>query len=115
MRTGYDSLIFCFVLIRRPPKPTLFPYTTLFRSSTLPRPAEKQTNRQAGAFRSPCLGDSSLKTRDQRDRKSTRLNSSHPSSSYAVFCLKNKTSRNTRSSHAPKLNQTPNTVCYQHL
>src|SRR5438876_8317729 len=65
-------------MIRRPPRSTLFPYTTLFRShhrgSAVPRGAP-------GTSRHPSTG---------RDRKSTRLNSSHPSISYAVFCLKKK-------------------------
>src|SRR5437868_7975095 len=66
-------------MIRRPPRSTLFPYTTLFRSS-LGRCCRtcrtRQTSPAGGAF---CL-----------DRKSTRLNSSHVSISYAVFCLKKK-------------------------
>src|SRR5689334_23930180 len=77
---------FFFLMIRRPPRSTLFPYTTLFRSPrrdgrprTPPTPA---TCRRAGATRA-CP--------DRRgDRKSTRLNSSHSSISYAVFCLKKK-------------------------
>src|SRR6266581_7816675 len=73
-----DLLIF-FLLIRRPPRSTLFPYTTLFRSA---RPPE-----QRGAAADTVLGE--LLHRG-RDRKSTRLNSSHPSISYAVFCLKKK-------------------------
>src|SRR6266542_3434120 len=63
-------------MIRRPPRSTLFPYTTLFRSRrsrSIP-PCDRTK---------PCL-------RDRRDRKSTRLNSSHGSISYAVFCLKKK-------------------------
>src|ERR1035441_2679716 len=67
-------------MIRRPPRSTLFPYTTLFRSSTPLRgrvPALRA--RQSPGWPS-----------DQGDRKSTRLNSSHLGSSYAVFCLKKK-------------------------
>src|SRR6266487_3837464 len=66
-------------MIRRPPRSTLFPYTTLFRS--LPGIAEDP--QWAGPPPAPSLPG--------RDRKSTRLNSSHPSISYAVFCLKKKT------------------------
>src|SRR5689334_24236788 len=71
-------------MIRRPPRSTLFPYTTLFRSHD-PRgdraPLPGQPRRQ----------DPHLHPRDpRRDRKSTRLNSSHSSISYAVFCLKKK-------------------------
>src|SRR6267154_3938300 len=66
---------FFFLMIRRPPRSTLFPYTTLFRSWCRPR-------------RTYCLCKS--RRAEQQDRKSTRLNSSHPSISYAVFCLKKK-------------------------
>src|SRR6476646_11706954 len=66
-----------FLMIRRPPRSTLFPYTTLFRSprcrTARPRPP------------APCRA-----ARDRGDRKSTRLNSSHTVISYAVFCLKKK-------------------------
>src|SRR6266571_4737557 len=70
---------FFFLMIRRPPRSTLFPYTTLFRSRDRddaddPRRDERPHERQ-------------------RDRKSTRLNSSHMSISYAVFCLKKKNKR----------------------
>src|SRR6266852_7495440 len=77
---------FFFLMIRRPPRSTLFPYTTLFRSSDGggARPGENdrpRSVRRAGArsVRPPV-----------EDRKSTRLNSSHGSISYAVFCLKKK-------------------------
>src|SRR6267154_531207 len=67
-------------MIRRPPRSTLFPYTTLFRS----RHAQSVALVQITRCRAHVQDDS------QRDRKSTRLNSSHPSNSYAVFCLKKK-------------------------
>src|SRR4051812_49706209 len=75
-------------MIRRPPRSTLFPYTTLFRSEprspprVVPEPAHPGTSRtwHRHAYRSDHGGD----------RKSTRLNSSHMSISYAVFCLKKK-------------------------
>src|SRR5438309_11935783 len=70
---------FFFLMIRRPPRSTLFPYTTLFRSRCNARLATRDHRdrvRTASSF--------------QRDRKSTRLNSSHSSISYAVFCLKKK-------------------------
>src|SRR5438034_11248709 len=72
-------LLFFFLMIRRPPRSTLFPYTTLFRSRTCrsPRPP------------SPSRGSPFPFTR-YTDRKSTRLNSSHTVISYAVFCLKKK-------------------------
>src|SRR5215208_7501012 len=69
------SFFFFFLMIRRPPRSTLFPYTTLFRSCSRPMPhCSKRWPRR-------CAG---------RDRKSTRLNSSHVAISYAVFCLKKK-------------------------
>src|SRR5438552_10256437 len=77
-----------FLLIRRPPRSTLFPYTTLFRSEAPPRGG-------CGGQSPPTqmkhisIADASLWRR--RDRKSTRLNSSHQIISYAVFCLKKKT------------------------
>src|SRR5438309_9291773 len=78
-------------MIRRPPRSTLFPYTTLFRSrrgwDLRPRPPRASTS--AGSRRPESrLGPEHQARR--RDRKSTRLNSSHSSISYAVFCLKKK-------------------------
>src|SRR6202161_4950601 len=73
-----SSLFFFFLMIRRPPRSTLFPYTTLFRSYRL---AGLRLGIGEGT-----RGDFSLR----QDRKSTRLNSSHHSISYAVFCLKKK-------------------------
>src|SRR5204862_7984078 len=73
------SPLFFFLMIRRPPRSTLFPYTTLFRS---PRPqCERAWPDPAGPFARHGV---------RRDRKSTRLNSSHVEISYAVFCLKKK-------------------------
>src|SRR5688572_32055049 len=101
-------------MIRRPPSSTLFPYTTLFRSgdpgSTPDRGHGRERRGPAPALRPPpnralpaprrprselrrVPGDRKLLLlRLQRDRKSTRLNSSHSQISYAVFCLKKKTS-----------------------
>src|SRR6266705_5626359 len=76
---------FFFLMIRRPPRSTLFPYTTLFRSPRIRRRAHYCEGGRAA--RRPALL-SRLGTRG--DRKSTRLNSSHRTSSYAVFCLKKK-------------------------
>src|SRR5574337_1964551 len=80
---GFPSLVwvffFFFLMIRRPPRSTLFPYTTLFRSSS-----------------ALCHGMMTCASRESTscsDRKSTRLNSSHHSISYAVFCLKKKKKR----------------------
>src|SRR5262245_64335102 len=81
-------VFFFFLMIRRPPRSTLFPYTTLFRSKDgaielVERPAE------VGEWRNEATGKV-LKFRVRGDRKSTRLNSSHLGISYAVFCLKKK-------------------------
>src|SRR6266498_4789336 len=70
-----------FLMIRRPPRSTLFPYTTLFRSPRLGGQHVGHRQRQA----SPLF---------RGDRKSTRLNSSHVRISYAVFCLKKKKTNN---------------------
>src|SRR2546430_7411660 len=78
-------------MIRRPPRSTLFPYTTLFRSSfefetiLVAQPLVTQFVEPAAPDHEP-LGSSELR----QDRKSTRLNSSHSQISYAVFCLKKK-------------------------
>src|SRR5256885_10917995 len=77
---------FFFLMIRRPPRSTLFPYTTLFRSNTGDTGATGATgNRGAGSRRR-----APAEALARRDRKSTRLNSSHLVISYAVFCLKKK-------------------------
>src|SRR3989304_580921 len=73
-------------MIRRPPRSTLFPYTTLFRSIAVP--VHQSDNASPGVTRCP-----------RSDRKSTRLNSSHGYISYAVFCLK----KNTKSCTPPAL------------
>src|SRR3989304_8648838 len=67
-----------FLMIRRPPRSTLFPYTTLFRSPVSPMPSCNFARNSGSLVSTPNL-----------DRKSTRLNSSHGYISYAVFCLKN--------------------------
>src|SRR5256886_4475708 len=72
-------------MIRRPPRSTLFPYTTLFRSHGVPRPA-----RRAGVSLGALGHGGRRHDAARRDRKSTRLNSSHSQISYAVFCLKKK-------------------------
>src|SRR5437867_7189305 len=89
-------ITFFFLMTPRPPRSTLFPYTTLFRS---PRPAHP---RNPLAPARPVKGLAPT-TRPQRDRKSTRLNSSHRTISYAVFCLKkkNKTSDQSTTYYHP--------------
>src|SRR3712207_8255543 len=93
-RSSLQYLTFFFLMIRRPPRSTLFPYTTLFRSrvmleaclsSPLVSPDPEPTVRLRDIGQSPV---------EYRDRKSTRLNSSHANISYAVFCLKNNRNRN---------------------
>src|SRR5438128_9022120 len=76
--------VFFFLIIRRPPRSTLFPYTTLFRSEPGGCPAHWSIRGYGNVLRSP----------GWEDRKSTRLNSSHGSISYAVFCLKKKKRKN---------------------
>src|SRR5689334_24284005 len=89
-------------MIRRPPRSTLFPYTTLFRSDRRARPVARRTRHDGrrggpgGARRCRrgrlhrLRGPAPAPPSAARDRKSTRLNSSHSSISYAVFCLKKK-------------------------
>src|SRR2546427_9294099 len=78
-------------MIRRPPRSTLFPYTTLFRSGRVRR-------RGNPPFRlARSLGAVGVTPPAGRDRKSTRLNSSHSQISYAVFCLKKKKKRTKKS------------------
>src|SRR5258707_7314738 len=78
-------------MIRRPPRSTLFPYTTLFRSIQFPikDSALREDVHALGALIGEMLRDQGGEA--SRDRKSTRLNSSHANISYAVFCLKKKT------------------------
>src|SRR2546430_7441980 len=80
-------------MIRRPPRSTLFPYTTLFRSAGRSGDAATgglQRVVEIDLRRLPC----GTEAEQQADRKSTRLNSSHSQISYAVFCLKKKNQRN---------------------
>src|SRR5689334_23690462 len=94
-------------MIRRPPRSTLFPYTTLFRSPELNDPVRggddvllvlDHDDRAAGVGQVVKRGE---ELRQVRDRKSTRLNSSHSSISYAVFCLKKKKKQH-RSNNMPR-------------
>src|SRR5438034_7105438 len=81
--------LFFYLVIRRPPSSTLFPYTTLFRS---PLPVLRHRQRHAAARCGIARPSGGSILPPDRDRKSTRLNSSHTVISYAVFCLKKKTS-----------------------
>src|SRR3712207_9044697 len=104
VRTPLPVLIF-FLMIRRPPRSTLFPYTTLFRSlltRTADRCAAENRRERAERYRNLALAwevelEAARALKElgglplPGDRKSTRLNSSHANISYAVFCLKKKT------------------------
>src|SRR3712207_8662562 len=87
-----------FLMIRRPPRSTLFPYTTLFRSAIQHRSVinlltgleQAIFNHQNSQLRVSVNGPLAFDTSVKQDRKSTRLNSSHANISYAVFCLKKK-------------------------
>src|SRR5205807_8662862 len=88
-------LFFFFLMIRRPPRSTLFPYTTLFRSARFRRLAAGEGPRPGRARRAhdaelPAIPGRHVRRAARRDRKSTRLNSGHLVISYAVFCLKKK-------------------------
>src|SRR3712207_8923305 len=103
--------LFFFLMIRRPPRSTLFPYTTLFRSyhddgnasrrQTLDNLIDTVLRADVDAHRGAVQNEKSRVGRhpfreDHADRKSTRLNSSHANISYAVFCLKKKKNSRTR-------------------
>src|SRR2546430_7440691 len=87
-------VFFFFLMIRRPPRSTLFPYTTLFRSILSVKAQQLEGRiqvRRVGTSYSASRAGSSGPARPRcKDRKSTRLNSSHSQISYAVFCLKKK-------------------------
>src|SRR3712207_6957325 len=85
-------------MIRRPPRSTLFPYTTLFRSRATRHRIERDRQTHGTSVRRRTRRNTrsrpgSATTPSPRDRKSTRLNSSHANISYAVFCLKKKQTR----------------------
>src|SRR5947209_9395031 len=100
---SFITASFFFLLTPRPPRSTLFPYTTLFRSQALAAgsPQDQRSACQRGKPRDPQAGERGVEIGEARpherpgggDRKSTRLNSSHANISYAVFCLKKKTDK----------------------
>src|SRR5687768_17955478 len=100
-------------MIRRPPRSTLFPYTTLFRSPEEGAPRNRSSElSKSNTARSNSL-DCSAKTSSfpaRADRKSTRLNSSHGYISYAVFCLKKKKKKKIKS-----ITKQQNTTISYHL
>src|SRR3712207_7905859 len=81
---------FFFLMIRRPPRSTLFPYTTLFRSDLTEAETARMLNVSVGTVKSQTSRALDSLRKRLADRKSTRLNSSHANISYAVFCLKKK-------------------------
>src|SRR3712207_8977387 len=99
---SYLVLLFFFLMIRRPPRSTLFPYTTLFRSLVETcyqtnyleiLPTQKKNQAPFLECSWPYTSSNFLAL-PSLDRKSTRLNSSHANISYAVFCLKKKNNQN---------------------
>src|SRR5436305_6776475 len=80
-----------FLMKRLPPASTLLPYTTLFRSGRRARASVQRRRRRERRARGCGAAGRTPRERGRRDRKSTRLNSSHVRISYAVFCLKKKT------------------------
>src|SRR3712207_773815 len=102
-------LFFFFLMIRRPPRSTLFPYTTLFRSRLGSNPKHQRqmlSNLASSLFEHERITTTEAKAKMLRpyaekiiDRKSTRLNSSHANISYAVFCLKKKKKYTTNITH----------------
>src|SRR5256885_11506249 len=98
---GIPTLAFFFLMIRRPPRSTLFPYTTLFRSLLC---RHHVLHRRVSELRDPLRQVEVEPVRDaareRGDRKSTRLNSSHLVISYAVFCLKKKNKNSTHSTNS---------------
>src|SRR2546427_2302872 len=102
-------MFFFFLMIRRPPRSTLFPYTTLFRSTvsagagiTVSNVVFVSSARLTASFAiagGATSGPPAIANDAVRDRKSTRLNSSHSQISYAVFCLKKKKKRQQQNPH----------------
>src|SRR5437660_7077781 len=98
-----------FLMIRRPPRSTLFPYTTLFRSH---HPPIVHSKIWPGARRYGWVSAWRRSFDTRRDRKSTRLNSSHVAISYAVFCLKKKKIKTIKSNiHTRRNRQRHTTNC----
>src|SRR5256885_11777749 len=96
-------------MIRRPPRSTLFPYTTLFRSQ-FPFPNPTCSNRRKETLRRT-LWPITVDRASEPDRKSTRLNSSHLVISYAVFCLKKKKNLSTqRAAHTSRTQHTRHAI-----
>src|SRR2546422_4850260 len=97
--SGYSHyyLLFFFLMIRRPPRSTLFPYTTLFRSGKFE--LWNGTDQKASSPKDCDKVAAEYLASAKLDRKSTRLNSSHGYISYAVFCLKKKKTDSSTSNY----------------
>src|SRR2546421_996015 len=97
-------------MIRRPPRSTLFPYTTLFRSFVGSHGRTNAAVKDVVVVScSPCIRTM------RQDRKSTRLNSSHDQISYAVFCLKKKKNNHSQLKHRPAKNKEPNEIAKESI
>src|SRR5438874_8027139 len=90
------AIVFFFLMIRRPPRSTLFPYTTLFRSPEAALAEAAPADRHAWETMDAWVNIGAPENTVAGDRKSTRLNSSHVEISYAVFCLKKKKKKRER-------------------
>src|SRR5258708_27251757 len=99
--------LFFFLMIRRPPRSTLFPYTTLFRSPFAHAPLQHEMLTLLGDEKQ---SDRLRQQHGGEDRKSTRLNSSHQIISYAVFCLKKK-KQERRAYQEPDEQEARHTYC----
>src|SRR2546430_13359150 len=93
-------------MIRRPPRSTLFPYTTLFRSTYNQNLFDRQWATVQNDL-AQALSQLACVQRNLQDRKSTRLNSSHSQISYAVFCLKKKKKHQTATARKLRTKSTP--------
>src|SRR5437879_13372257 len=93
------SVCSLFLMIRRPPRSTLFPYTTLFRSVKVRGYRIELGEIETTLMRHPAVHEAVVLAREDIDRKSTRLNSSHRCISYAVFCLKKKKKSRPQTQH----------------
>src|SRR5688572_31188826 len=96
-------------MIRRPPRSTLFPYTTLFRSGVTHEPAQQCLAARPREVQRDGALAARVHLPPQLDRKSTRLNSSHSQISYAVFCLKKKKKKISKRSRK-RIRQTDSTT-----
>src|SRR5687768_17849207 len=102
-------------MIRRPPRSTLFPYTTLFRSHERDDAPERVRAALRGHLDRGLIPKLQVDLQLREDRKSTRLNSSHGYISYAVFCLKKKKKKNKKRHHTKNQSCYMNILCTEYL